>query len=58
MVDGAIDLEDESSILARWIDANEASLDAPKNTPIELGDTKYRQHEAERKEDVVEPFKR
>jgi hypothetical protein len=56
--DGAIGLEDESSIPAQWMDANKARLNTLKNEPIELGDTAYEQHEAEKKKDVVQPIKK
>ncbi len=56
--DCAIDLEYKSSILAWWFDANKARLDALKNMFIELGDTAYGRHEAEKKKDVVQAIKK
>ncbi len=51
--DGTIGLEDKSSIPAWWTDANEARLNALQSAPIELGDTVYGRHEAEKKKDGV-----
>jgi hypothetical protein len=55
---GAIDLEDESSILARWMDADEARLDALKSAPIEQGNNAYGRHEADKKKDAVRAIKK
>jgi hypothetical protein len=56
--DGAIGLEDKSSIPAQWTDADKASLVTLTNAPIELGDTTYRRHEAKKKKYVVQAIEK
>jgi hypothetical protein len=55
---GAIGLEDKSSILAHWMDTNEARLVALKNAPIELADTTCGRHEVKKKKDLVWAIKK
>jgi hypothetical protein len=40
----------------RWIDTNEAALDALKNAPIKMGNTGYGRYEAKKKKDIKQAF--
>jgi hypothetical protein len=46
------------SIPAQGTDPDKARLNTLKNLPIQLGNTVYRRHEAEKKKDVVQAIKK
>ncbi len=50
--------EDKASIMAWWTNADEASLDALKYAPIEMGDTAYGRFEAKKKKDIEWAYKK
>jgi hypothetical protein len=50
--------EGSSIILAWWMEANKAELEALKNVPIEMSDTTYGCHEVQMKKDAKTAFKK
>ncbi len=56
LADGGEEEEDDTSIPAPWMDANEAELVALPNTPIEMADTLYGRFLATQKRDAKRGF--